>query len=382
MHIALAGLGRNAVQFLLFADHAQGQGVQDLGLASGEERGTVGAGQHAHFAGDGPHFGGEAAVDADLVLGDEAAHGLFLDGVEHVADDGGVIREPLGQSFLHFGFQRGDLGFPLLLRGALVAALAHEDGELIAGQLTHGGFQLFRRSGLDEFDLRGGQAHFQSLGPEFLDEGHYALDLLVGGHDAFQDDRFRDLPGARFHHHHGVGGAGHGNVHLGELFLLHGGVEDILAVDQAYGDASDGTVERDLGNVQRAGGGDHGHHVRGVILIHGEDGVDHLHVVAEALGEKGAQRTVDEAGAQNGLFRRTAFAFDETAGDLAHGVHFFFEFDLQREEIDALPGLVADGHCGQDLSIAVAGEDGAAGLFGHAAGLESQRTSRDLDAFA
>ena len=43
------------------------------------------------------------------------------------------------------------------------------------------------------------------------------------------------------------------------------------------------------------------------------------------LGKQRAQRAVDQAAGQDGLFGGTAFALDEAAGDLAHGVHAFLQ---------------------------------------------------------
>ena len=62
VHEALAVLRRERVEPLLLAHRAQGGDGEHLRLAAGEEAGAVGAGQHAHLAGDGADLRRFAAV--------------------------------------------------------------------------------------------------------------------------------------------------------------------------------------------------------------------------------------------------------------------------------------------------------------------------------
>src|SRR5262249_13490845 len=64
-----------------------------------------------------------------------------------------------------------------------------------------------------------------------------------------------------------------------------------------------------------------------------------LPLIAEVVRERRAQRAVGEAGGEDRLLTRPAFATEERSGDLAGGVHAFFDVDGQREEVDPLTRL-------------------------------------------
>src|SRR5699024_8088293 len=81
--------------------------------------------------------------------------------------------------------------------------------------------------------------------------------------------------------------------------------------------------------------------VVGVVRVDREDRADDLHLVAQALDEQGAQRAVDEAAGEDRLGRGAALAAEERAGNLAGGVLTLLDVDRQREEVDALPGVLA-----------------------------------------
>ena len=74
----------------------------------------------------------------------------------------------------------------------------------------------------------------------------------------------------------------------------------------------------------------------GLIEVGAEDGGDHLHLVAEALGERRPQRAVGEAAGEDRGLARAALTTEERAGDLARGVHALLDVDREREEVDAL----------------------------------------------
>ena len=62
---------------------------------------------------------------------------------------------------------------------------------------------------------------------------------------------------------------------------------------------------------------------------------DDLGLVAPAVDEQRADRTVDQAGDQRLLFGRTSLALEIAAGNAARGVGLFLIVDGQRQEIDA-----------------------------------------------
>ena len=62
----------------------------------------------------------------------------------------------------------------------------------------------------------------------------------------------------------------------------------------------------------------------GIVLhVMGENGDDHLRLVAPAVREQRTDRAIDQAGNQRFLFGGSAFALEIAAGDAACGVGLF-----------------------------------------------------------
>ncbi len=74
------------------------------------------------------------------------------------------------------------------------------------------------------------------------------------------------------------------------------------------------------------------------VVVHGHDGAHHGHIVAEVVGEQGADGAVDDAAGQDALLAGTALAAVEAAGDAAHGVQLLLKVHAQGEEVDAVAG--------------------------------------------
>ena len=185
----------------------------------------------------------------------------------------------------------------------------------------------------------------------------------MGIQDGVQHFLLGELAGAGLHHHHRVPGAGHrqGEAALGPLFAI--GVDDILAVHHAHRHCAGGAHKGRFADGEGNGAAQHGQNIRLHILIHGQHRGDHLDVVIEALGEQGPQGPVDEPVRQNGLFAGTAFPLDETAGDLAHGVHLLFKFDAQGQKIHPVPGRLCHRGAYQHHRIPAADQGATSCLF-------------------
>ena len=87
------------------------------------------------------------------------------------------------------------------------------------------------------------------------------------------------------------GPAGHDQLEGRLVALLVGGVGDpgaLGGVGHAHG--ADGAVEGDAREHQGGRGAVDGEHVVGVLLVGAEDGADDVDLVAEAVGERRAQR--------------------------------------------------------------------------------------------
>ena len=155
-------------------------------------------------------------------------------------------------------------------------------------------------------------------------------------------------------------------------------VDDDLAVYKTDGNAGDRAVPRDIGDGDRDRGTDHRGDLGSAVGIHGHHGGDDTDVVAHILGEQRTDRAVDDAGGQDRLLAGSALTAHIAAGDLTHGIELLFIVHGQREEVDAVPRLCGSGRRYVDDGLAVAYQTRAVGELGHFAGLNDQRSAREL----
>ena len=165
---------------------------------------------------------------------------------------------------------------------------------------------------------------------------------------------------------------------LVELFAR--GVDDVLAVDHADAHAGDRLIEGDVGDGKRRACGDERHDIGIDFRIDRQRRDDDVDVVTEAFGEQRPDRPVDEARGQRRLLGRTALALDETARDLARGVHPLFVIDREGEEFDAFSWIRTGGDGGENAGVAVTHKYGAAGLARKLTCFDGKRTPAQLHA--
>jgi hypothetical protein len=171
----------------------------------------------------------------------------------------------------------------------------------------------------------------------------------------------------------GQGPAGHDQLEGGLVALLEGGVRDPGALGGVgHPDGADGAVEGDAREHQ---GG------RGALMASTSCGLTWSAPkmvpttwtsLRKPLGERRAQRAVDEPAGQDGLVRALALPAEERAGDLAGGVGPLLDVDGEGEEVGPLPHGSGRGGRGQQDGVADAGEHGAVGQLGQLSGLERQ----------
>src|SRR5580704_15182208 len=97
---------------------------------------------------------------------------------------------------------------------------------------------------------------------------------------------------------------------------------------------------------------------------------DDVDLVAESVGERRPQRTVDQAAGQDRLVRALAFTTEERAGDFAGGVGPLLNVDGEGEEVRSLPHVPGRGGRGQQHGVADAGDHGPVGQLGEFPRLE------------
>ena len=220
------------------------------------------------------------------------------------------------------------------------------------------------------------------LGEEALLHVAEGADGLLGEHEGGEHVLLGHLLRAGLEHEDGVLGAGDHEVEIGVLGLVEGRVDEELAGLDVAADAHAGerALERDAGGHERRRGAHDRDDVGLVDLVGREDRRDDLDLVAEPVGERRADRAVDHARGQRGLLGRARLALDEAAGELARGVHALLEVDREREEVQVL-GLLRRGGGDEHHRVALADDDGAAGLLGQLAGLEHVLLAVQLETF-
>ncbi len=109
-HEVLAVLALERVDDLLVLAGAQGRHDQRLGLAAGEQRGAMGARQHADLGHDRPHGLVVATVDALAGIEDGVAHDIGLEVAELLAEHTARGRLIAFEQRLGRGLHLADLG--------------------------------------------------------------------------------------------------------------------------------------------------------------------------------------------------------------------------------------------------------------------------------
>src|SRR6266542_2734247 len=390
VHVALAVLGVEGVDDLLHADHAEGGDVEHLGLAALEQAGAVRPWQDADLGRERPDVARPAPVDALGLLDDPLAHQLLVEAAEGGRDL--ALAAGVGLAELAAG-RLGGLrleGVEALLPLGLVGdgdRLAHgrlgdapdDPGDVLGVVLEQG-----KLAG-----LRAGLTHQLEL--ELAGGGDVRLGELQGQAEGLLGRLGR---AALLHQPHGVLGglgldhqdvdpaalvlaAGHHHVEGALLHLGVGRVDDPVGAAAAEAYRADRPAEGDAGELHRGGGAVDGADVGVALHVGGQDGGDHVDLVAHALGERGPQRPVDQAGGEDGRLRRPPLTAEEAAGDLAGGVHALLHVHGEREEVELLLGLLAGGRGDQHLGLAQAGDHGAACQPGQLAGLQQHVPAAD-----
>jgi len=387
VHVALARDRRERVQLLLHPEHVQRGHAEDLGLAALEDGRAVDPGDHLDLGGERADVPQPAPVDPDAVGQDALADQLLGHGAEGRGELLLPARERLGQAGLHVGLDLVDPALALLLVGdrerlgevlrdhaldvvVRVLLVVEEAGELrrrLRGAGGEVGLRVAQR--LDE-----GLARLEARGHHLLGGGDHALVLDEG-------------PGALGrlgldHHDRDVAVLDHaaGHDHL-EDRALHLGVPregDPLTVDERHAHATDRPGEGQTRQLRGDGGGVDREDVVVVVGVQGEDGDDHLDLVAQALRERRTQRAVDEPAGEDRLGAGTALAAEERAGDPPRRVHPLLDVHCEGEEVELVLGLLAGrGGREQHRVLVEVGDGGAGGLASEAPGLEADGTGAE-----
>ena len=257
-----------------------------LRFAAGEQRRAMGSRQNAHLADDGAHGLEVAPVDAPTSLEDRAAHDAAFDRLEQFAER---VRRDLAFFLAHqFGRGGGADGIDALVARAFLRNLI---GRLEV-VLDDAGERCLLRRIIVGLDL----ARFLRRLLGQADDGvDHLLHLAMPEHHRAQHDVLGEFLGFRFHHQHGVGGAGNDEVEIAGRHLPGRRVQPVFAADVADARSADGPHEGNARQRQRRGRRHQRHHIGIVFEIVRQHGDDDLGLVAPAGREQRTDRAVDQA---------------------------------------------------------------------------------------
>ena len=237
MDVTLHLFRSQAFDDLCFTQRGQGAGVHDLGLAAGEEGGTVYPGQQAHAAGNRTHFIQRPSIRTDLIHRDGAAHDFLNQLLGNIGNVGAVFRIFFDKRFRNFFLHAVHVFFALQLVGV------HEGRfQFFSAELFNFFYQFFRRIVLGHFHFR-----FADLSLDAADKFADFFDVLMGKENRVQHFLFGDFLAAGFYHQDGVRGSGYRQIQAAHLELVYRRVNDILSVDQTYAHTGDGSFKGNIG---------------------------------------------------------------------------------------------------------------------------------------
>jgi len=163
------------------------------------------------------------------------------------------------------------------------------------------------------------------------------------------------------------------------LHLAQRRVEDELAVDLPDANSAHRPHERERGEHQRRRRAVDAQNVVRRSEIRGQNGADHLHLVAKALRPERPNRPVDHPCGEDGTLGRAPLPLEKAARDLAGGVHPLLDVDREREEVCALARFHTALGRGEHHRVACADDDCAVRLLREVAGFEADLLVSDLD---
>ena len=222
---------------LLVIAGAEGRNHQRLGFTPSEERRSVRTRQNRHFRHNRADLVEWTSVHASAVLDDVTTQDVsfaFLErGAELRAVDAVGIFVGLDQCLGRLSLGGADRVMTLGLAG-----------EGIAGPNVVADHRLDLRDGVGEVLGLEVPGLLRGVFCEFDDRLDDRLEALVREGDCAQDFFFVHLLDFRFHHHHGVFGAGDNQIDPAVSHLIQSRVQHVLTVDEADARSADRAHER------------------------------------------------------------------------------------------------------------------------------------------
>ena len=181
--------------------------------------------------------------------------------------------------------------------------------------------------------------------------------------DGVEHDLFGHLFHLAFDHQDVVDRSAHHDVQIGVGVLRERRIDHELPVDPRHAHLGNRAAERNVRNGQRSRRGQPSQRIGHDIFIGGNqvDGNEYFRM--EIRREQRPQRAVDQTRYENFVIRRTAFPFQEPAGETTAGCVFFLVFNRQRHKIAVVLSLFGCRHRSEQHGVALFDNNRTVGLF-------------------
>ena len=241
--------------------------------------------QQAYLAGYRTNLVQLTTIRTNLVHRNGATNNLLHQLLGDISNILSIVRIFLQEYFSDFCFYLGNVFFTLQLVGVHQGVL-----QLLRTIFFNFSYQFSRRNVHRYFHLS--LADFSN---DFFLEFNQLLDYAMAKPNSVQHGFFGYFLSTCFNHQNSVLGAGNCQIQLRNSCLSNGRVDDEFAINQANAYTGDGAFKGNIGDGQSAGCAYHSRHIGSVVRVNGNCGCNDLHIVVVALGEHGANRTVNQA---------------------------------------------------------------------------------------
>ena len=368
------------IQSLTFRDCTQCCYCQCLCLTSGEQCGTVNARQYINFCRQFSDFFDTTAVRTFVVSQDHSSNCHLLEFIDDISDQ---LRDVFFfthhfcqlfcQGFCYFFCNSFDLRVSVLFQFSKYSVF-HSG---ICDETCYQIVSIFRDY---IFCVRSFFLTFFCC--DFFDPFCNFQVCIECQMDRFHHQCIRDFVCASFDHHNLIFFGRYCQVQSCCFSLCCCRVYHQLTVTVTDVYGRNGICEGDIRDVQSQGSTNHSQHFGSAVLIYGHYCCNDRYVISVIFREQRTQRSIDTSCCQNSFFGRSAFSFDETAGDLTNGVQSFFVIDAQREEIDTVSGFIGCCCSYQNSCIAVTHQSCAVCLFCYSADFSCQCSASQFHGIA
>ncbi len=318
-----AGVGIKFLGVLARAERCQREGLRFSALEDGR---TMSPRQQPNLTVNRAHLFEATAIEALVLLHDQAAHSLLLNVIESVLENKRrhlFFAELFDKLLADLVGQRANSG----LTGEL--ARCQQSGD---DALTSQGFRL-----VQDF-LRNNRRRDRALGfihlrGEFLLHLNNGLNTLVPELKRSVEIRFGDFLGRTFEHHEVRFVTDVNDVQIAFEHLGMCGVRDELSAYAANSHGANGPGERKVADHQRGGSTDERQHVGVILPVRAQNNALNLNFVVPTFGKQGTNRPINEARGENLFLGGTSFSFEIPAWELAGSRCFFSVIYGEWEEI-------------------------------------------------